>query len=154
MSLVTIICHAKLSSAFVCSKHWREGSDQGQDVCSQLTKVDFVSLKSHKGLCGSPKLARGVETLSSTCAYKLLPKLLVLSGLGLICLVCLGSGAAAPSRLSPEPAMSQVAAQHSTAQHSSQGHAGSVAGSAVHAAEARDAEASSNGALPQGFFEV
>lgn len=45
--------------------------------------------------------------------------------------------------------MSQVAAQHS-----SQGHAGSAAGSAVHAAEPRDVEASSNGALPQGFFEV
>lgn len=60
-----------------------------------------------------------------------------------------GSAAAAPSRLSPEPAMSQA-----TAQHSSQGHLPSMAGSAVHAAEPRDLEASSNGALPQGFFEA
>lgn len=60
-----------------------------------------------------------------------------------------GGAEAAASRLSPEPAMSQVAAQHS-----SQGPAPSMAGSAVHAAEPRDVEGSSSGALPQGFFEV
>lgn len=60
-----------------------------------------------------------------------------------------GGAEAAASRLSPEPAMSQVAAQHS-----SQGPAASMAGSAVHAAEPRDVEGSSSGALPQGFFEV
>lgn len=68
---------------------------------------------------------------------------------GILVLLVAGSAAAAPSRLSPEPAMSQA-----TAQHSSQGHLPSMAGSAVHAAEPRDLEASSNGTLPQGFFEA
>lgn len=63
--------------------------------------------------------------------------------------VCTGDASAGPSRLSPEPAMSQVAAGIS-----SQGQLASASGSTMQPTEPQHFEASSNGALPQGFFEV